>query len=158
MSNIRSGVLAALLVAAAAACSGKSGNAPLGDDLAGDLDAARSSAVQLAPNSARGTDVVSAEELTGAGEARERTVQKAPRVAVRKAPVARTPTVVPTASAEAPVVAAPTPEASDVVNADTLAPIDPRPAPAAPAATPARRGGDKSVGDVIRDAPFPINP
>ena len=72
MSNIRSGVLAVLLAAAAAACSGKSGSAPLADDLAGDLDAARSSSVQLAPSGVRGTDVVSAEELIGPGAGKPR--------------------------------------------------------------------------------------
>lgn len=150
----RSALAAALLVAGAAACSGKSSSPTLASDLQGDLEAAKSSSIELANDGTRRTQVVSAEELTGATP--QRAPQAAPKAVAHKATANRAPTPTPAPAAPSVVVApAPVPP---VVNADTLAPIEPRPAPSRPAATPSRRGGYKSVGDVIRDAPFPINP
>ena len=154
-TGTRATMAAALLLAGALACSGKPSTPTLASDLKDDLQAAQGSTVELAPDGARRTQVVSAEELTGAGTA-PRAPQATPRATPRSIPAARTPAPAPAPAAPAVVVApAPVPP---VVNADTLAPIEPRPAPARPAATPSRRGGYKSVGDVIRDAPFPINP
>ena len=161
-TGARAALATALLVAGTLACGGKSSSAPLANDLLGDLEAAQSSSIELANGSTQRTQVVSAEELTG--KAATRLPQSAPRVAPRAAPRAvarqatpsRAPAAAPTPSVPT-VVEAPAP-IPPVVDADTLAPIEPRPAPSRPAATPSRRGGYKSVGDVIRDAPFPINP
>ena len=154
----RTSALVAVLVAAATACSGKSNDPTMTSDLQGDLDAARSSAVQLAPNGSRVTDVVSAQEMVAVpGAGNTRSIQKVPRLTIRKAKVGNKPTLAPAPTTQPPTVLAPKANAP-IVDADTLAPIDPRPTPSRPSATPNRRGGYKSVGDVIRDAPFPINP
>jgi hypothetical protein len=168
-SRRRSAIFSALLVAGTMACSGKWDGPPtLAGDLQGDLDAAAGSSVQLAgEDNSRRTRVVSAEELTGTAPA-PRAPQTASRATPRSAssssrsisaPAIRSAgrTPAPAAAPAAPsVVTLPTPE--PMVNPDTLAPIVPRPTPSQPAGTPSRRGGYKSVSDVIRDAPFPINP
>ena len=159
-TGTRSALAAALLLAGAVACSSKASTPTLASDLQGDLEAAKSSSVDLANEGARRTQVVSAEELTGGAVARapQSAPKAAPRTAAPRATPNRTPSHTPTPAPAAPtVVQAPAP-VPPVVDADTLAPIEPRPAPSRPAATPSRRGGYKSVGDVIRDAPFPINP
>lgn len=162
-SSIRTGtrsiLAAALLVAGTLACGGKSSSAPLAGDLLGDLEAAKSSSIELANEGARRTQVVSAEELTAVpGAGRERAIERVPLLKVRKAKVGNKPTLAPAPAPPASAtVLAPTPD-GPVMDADTLRPIGARPTPAPPAATPSRRGGYKSVGDVIRDAPFPINP
>jgi hypothetical protein len=151
----RSALAAALLLAGALACSSKSSTPTLASDLQGDLEAAKSSSIELANEGARRTQVVSAEELTTVPAAGpDRAVTKVPRLAVHKAKVGSTPAPSPASS---PTVLAPTPE-GPVLATDTLRPMGSRPTPSAPSATPSRRGGYKSVGDVIRDAPFPINP
>lgn len=166
----RSALATALLVAGTMACSGKSGSAPLASDLRGDLEAAQSSSIELANEGPRRTQVVSAEELTGATRAPQtvaRATQRstargtAPsmeRSPARKATTGREPGTAARPQDAPAAVVAPTPEVPVVVNADTLAPIVPRPEPSRPAGPPPRRGGYRSVGDVIRNAPFPINP
>lgn len=159
-TGTRSALAAALLAAGALACSGKSSSAPLANDLLGDLEAAKSSSIELANEGPRRTQVVSAEELTGRAPARapERAPQAAPRTAApRKVTPSRAPTPAPAASPAPSIDVAPAPE-TPAASPDPLPPIEPRPAPSRPAPTPSRHGGYKSVGDVIRDAPFPINP
>jgi hypothetical protein len=156
-TGTRSALAAALLLAGALACSSKSSTPTLASDLQGDLEAAKSSSIELANEGARRTQVVSAEELTTVPAAGpDRAVTKVPRLAVHKAKVGSTPAPAP-APSSSPTVLAPTPE-GPVLATDTLRPMGSRPTPSAPSATPSRRGGYKSVGDVIRDAPFPINP
>ena len=156
----------ALLVAAA--CGEQA--SPIDDSLRRDLDVVGAQAVELAP-AGRRTQVVSAIEQTGTPEpAPARTAAPAPRrstrspsvrpaSAPRRAPVpirtvertesepAPAPAVEPTRVAESPAPV-PAPRASA-----------PEPAPA-PLPAPERppRGGWKTVGEVIRNAPFPILP
>ena len=157
-TSMRSALAAAILVAGAVACSGKSSTPTLASDLQGDLEAAQSSSIELANDGTPRTQVVSAEELTTVPAAGpDRTIAKVPRLAVHKAKVGNAPVMAPTPS-PTPTVLAPKPE-GPVLATDTLRPIGSRPTPSQqPTATPARRGGYKSVGDIIRDAPFPINP
>lgn len=139
----------------AAACS----NASAADkDLSRDLEfpastPATSSNLSLAPSSGR-TEVVSAVERTP--EAKAAPKPSAPQRAVahrspRQATIAAT---APVAIVQAPEpVAEPTPAP---IAAAEPAPI-PRPTPA-PARQQEPRGGWRSVGEVIRNAPFPVNP
>jgi predicted small lipoprotein YifL len=130
----------ATALALATAC-GQKGDTPLPDDLQRDLDRTRQTGLELAPHTGR-TDVTSAEERAAPGRGDARV--GAPRRVVGSArdagdqPSARQQTA---ASTEDSVLAIP--------------PTPPRPRPVQPAPT---RKGTKSVGDVIRDAPFPINP
>ena len=154
--TIRTTLLPALLVAFAAACSGKPDRTALASDLQSDLDAATSSSVELANSGGPRTEVVSTAELTVPGAGKERTIERVPRMTVRKAKVGNEPTLAPAPSTR-PTLLAPKPE-GPVLATDTLRPMGARPTPSQPSATPARRGGYKTVGEIIRDAPFPINP
>jgi translation initiation factor IF-2 len=143
------------------ACSSSTPEQPLADDLQRDLAMTAGTAVELAPK-AGGQQVVSALESTPAVP-QPRTSQKAPR---------RSPTPAPQA-APAPVLADVTPEPEVEAPAPMVAPTPapeaekiPAPAPAVgggrPTAVPSQRkapaGGWKSPSDIIRNAPFPINP
>jgi len=144
------GVVAALSLAA---CS-RSGSAPV--DLGSELEVATGDTSGLLPNRG-GTQFVSAIERTPGS------------VPAASAPVKR-PTPAPRATPQpvkAPVVdKAPAPEAEAVVVAPAPAPepapaATPAPAPTptpTPTPTPRRRGGYSNMGDIIRNAPFPINP
>ena len=154
-------VLPAAALLAAAACT--DGSAGVSEDLDRDLDrdlaAARAASVELAPNRTRTTQVVSAVERLPAGA--PTTVRRHPA-----ARPARQPHKAAVAKANPAATPKPAPEAprSDVVagppSRDTSAAEEgaPAPRPRALPSTPERRGPYKSVGDVIRDAPFPINP
>ena len=74
----------------------------------------------------------------------------------REEPSARARTTAP----DVAVAAAPTPTSSPVTALGSdAAPATVRPAPVVrPAVTPAPRGGYKTMGEIIRKAPFPINP
>ena len=141
--------LAALFLAA---CAPGAADEPLADDLQRDLDMARGTAVELAPRSG-GQQVVSAIESTPAA-AKPRPVAKAPT---------RTPTPTPPQPAPVPVVAEVEPEPE--VEAPAPEPVRATPAPVGagrPTPVPSQRkappGGWKSPSEVIRNAPFPINP
>jgi hypothetical protein len=154
---------AALLVTALACRDQDVRRAAVSSDLEQDLAQARATSLELAP-AGRKTEVVSAVERVPAGT-RAESPQAAPRQAQRqpqhqpaqpRAPRSAevTPTPAPT-PAPAPVASTQSESATD---AGQGAPAPrPQPAPAAPSAQ-GRRGGYKSVGEVIRDAPFPINP
>ena len=152
MTNKRSerAALSALVVVLAtlAAC-GRSSTS--NDSLKRDLDLAGSTSLELAPRSA-GTNVVSAiEETPGAVRAKSAAKVRSPSNApaapkpVRRASVA--------AATQQPREQA---SASQETAASSL-PATPAPTPT-PVPTPQRRGGYKSIGDVIKNAPFPINP
>ena len=125
-----------------AACrGGSSGSADLGRE----LDAATGDSMGLAPNRG-GTQFVSAIEQTpGAVRTPNAPVRRAAAVAQPVQPPV--PTTAPAQVAKAPVVApAPVPAA-------------PTPAPTpTPTPTPRRPGGYSTMGDIMRKAPFPINP
>ncbi|MFL5578319.1 MAG: hypothetical protein ACJ79S_20385 [Gemmatimonadaceae bacterium] len=151
--QIRTGALAAFLAAAVAtmaACGGGAADAaPLSGDLQRDLDAAQSAGIDLAPAGGR-TEVVSAAEL-GAAPARSTARASRPTALPARrqtpAPQARTAEVAATPAPEQPAPAA-----------EPLPPVGPRPTAPRPSRTPEPPGGYRSVGEVIGNAPFPINP
>ena len=150
------------MLAAAAACSRSSEQPALSSDLEQDLAKAGGANVQLAGSSTNRVDVVSASE---------RVESPVP------APKARTVSPAPSANrgVRAPVKSArkETPAAAPAPQAPERAPVEqprvarepePTPAPQSrpeapiPSRRPEPRGGWKTPGDVIRNAPFPINP
>lgn len=142
-----SSVLAVVLATLAACGRSSSSN----DSLKHDLDLAGSTGIELAPRSA-GTNVVSAiEETPGAVPAKSSAKVRTPsKATVAHKPVRR-----------ASVASAPEPprEQASAPQEPAVSPLPATPAPTPrPVATPQRRGGYKSIGDVIRNAPFPINP
>ena len=153
--------IGAAAIAALAACSG-SKQPTLSDDLKQDLAKAGGGDVQLASVSAPKLDVVSAAERAAGG---------APQLngpSVTKAPSAHrgARAVVKSKRKEAPVIAeSPRSDATAVVTTEKTevapdyspAPVG-RPSAPRPSTQPEPRGGWKTMGDVIRNAPFPINP
>ena len=143
-------VAAAVALMAAAACGKPAADPALAGDLQRDLDLAAAAGVTTAASNG----VVSAQEqLPHSGQARPSTASRPsssrPRAA---APAVAAPEPTETV-AEAPV--AEQPAAEPAVVAPAPAPAT-RPAPVR--VQPAPRGGYKTVGEVIRDAPFPIYP
>jgi hypothetical protein len=167
--------IAAALVALTAAACGRSPST-VTDDLQRDLDLASTPGVELAPTKGR-VDVVSAIEQGKAGEAAKaaepkatpratpKRAQSAPRVAVR-APAPRAERAEPApAPVREPVVEAPTVIAETPAPAEEPTPTVTRaPSPVLTTPIPStsprgrQRGGTWTMGDVIRNAPFPINP
>ena len=139
-------IAAAISLAALAACGR---TAPATDaGLQHDLDLAKGQGLELAPQgSARST--LSADELSPSGNhLRSTTPQISKSPAPRQpAPARNEPQV---AEQEAPAT-----QAHDSVVA--TAPAMPRPS-AAGAISPPPPGGYKTMGELIRKAPFPINP
>lgn len=153
--------LGALFLAAAAACSGSSDRATVSADLEQDLARAGGANVQLAGSSANRIDVVSASERvespTPAPKAR--TTSRAPSVH------RGTRAIAPSPRRQAPAAAQPAPRAPEQAPAEQpRVEREPEPVPQtrpeapAPARQPEPRGGWKTPGEVIRNAPFPINP
>ena len=146
-------IVAAIGVVALAACGRTTPATDAG--LQRDLDLAKGQGLELAPQgSARST--LSADELSPAGN---RTPSTAPRVSKspaprQPAPVRSEPRVVEQHQAPAPAQA-PVVQSHDTVVA--TAPATPRPS-AADAISPPPPGGYKTMGELIRKAPFPINP
>ena len=129
-------LLAATTLTVAAAC-GTSAPAS-NDELRRDLELARGEGLQLAP-SAAGQTTVSAAELTSRG-------------------TPRSPAAAPKVRRTAPAPSA-APQSETVVEAPQPAPQPVRPTPSArPAMNPEPPGGYKTMGELIRKAPFPINP
>ena len=158
MNRIRLTVVLASALALGA-CSSSSPDQPLADDLQRDLAMTAGTAVELAPK-AGGQQVVSAIESAPAAP-QPRTVQKAPTHSPTPAPeVAPAPVladVTPEPEVEAPApVPTPTPEPA-AEKAPVPAVGAGRPAPV-PSTRKAPRGGWKTPGEIIRNAPFPINP
>lgn len=157
---MRRTTLPALFAAVALAACSPGDAAPAVDDaLERDLQVVQGSAVELAPR-AGGQQVVSAIESAPANP-QPRPSAPAPR---RKSPTPRPPAPTPepvlaaaepaeaTVDAPAPTeVAAPTPRQAEVPV------VAPRPSAPAPQRK-APKGGWWSTGDVIRNAPFPVNP
>ena len=170
MQWMRTVAATAAVLAAVTACGG--GSAPTADEaLRADLEAAQRAATRPAER----TQFVSAVEL-GRTEEPRRAVPRAtaprrpapqarPTRAVAAAPVARPAPVAP-APARAREVAEVPAEATDAPEAAAV----PSPAPDGPVVAapsrrtqdaqegPRRRGRVWGMGDVIRNAPFPINP
>jgi outer membrane biosynthesis protein TonB len=153
----------ALLLAVAAACSRSSEQPAVSSDLEQDLAKAGGANVQLAGTSTNRVDVVSASERVQSPvpTPKAKSVSRAPSAnrGVR-APVKR-------ARKETPVAAAPAPQAPEPAPAEqprVEREPDPTPAPQTrpqapvPSRQPEPRGGWKTPGEVIRNAPFPLNP
>jgi hypothetical protein len=154
--------IGAAALAVLAACSSKPAQPALSDDLKQDLAKVGSSDVQLAGTSNGRIDVVSAAERTNGAVA----APKAPSVS--RAPSTARGTRAPVRSVrhETPAAAEPTPRAEQPAPVE-LPRNDPRnePVPAAgrpsaprPSTQREPPGGWRTPGQVIRNAPFPINP
>jgi len=155
--------LGAVLLAVAAACSDSADQATVSSDLEQDLARAGGAGVELAGSSANRVDVVSAEE-------RVETSTPAPKArAVARAPSVNrgTKAAAPSPRRQTPVAAQPTPRAEEPAPAEQPR-VEPqpelerapqtRPQPSVPSRQPEPAGGWRSPGEVIRNAPFPINP
>jgi hypothetical protein len=152
----------AAALAAIAACSHSSEQPTISDDLKQDLAGAGASDVQLAGAPAGRVDVVSAaERFNGAAPA-----PKAPSVSHTASTSRGSKAPVRSVRHEAPVAAQPAPVAVEAapVEVRTQPPVtEPTPAagrPEAPRPSTQREppGGWRTPGQVIRNAPFPINP
>jgi outer membrane biosynthesis protein TonB len=155
--------LGALVLAAAAACSNSSEQPKVSSDLEQDLAKAGGANVQLAGNSGNRVDVVSASERIEAPTPapKAKTVTRAPsatRGTRAPAPSVRRTTPAPAAAAPK----APEPAPAEVIRAEpepepVRAP-QARPQAPVPSTQPEPRGGWRTPGEIIRNAPFPINP
>lgn len=152
----------ALVLAAAtlAACGRGATEQPLADDLQRDLDMAGGTAVELAPRSGA-QQVVSAIEATPAGQ-KPQAVSRAPgpKPTPRAPQQAAAPVVAAADAAPTPEATTPAPEPAPVPKAqstDEAPVVAPRPTAPQPQRK-APRGGWWGTGDVIRNAPFPVNP
>jgi predicted small lipoprotein YifL len=123
----------ASLIAALAALAACGQQSTVDDALKADLDAAATATIEMAPRG-QGTQVVSSIESKRPTQPRVTPVRQV------KAP-ARTPK----------------PETPQITQASAPEPVATRPA-STPAVSPPPPGGYKSVGEVIRNAPFPIKP
>src|SRR5262245_57898899 len=148
--NGRAAIGGLMLVAGAlAACSHSSTS---DDTLKRDLDLARSTSLELAPRTP-GTQVVSSiEETPGAIRTKAAAKVRAPS----KTPATHGSSQTVTASRVPEHPRNPANPTAETEAASSL-PATPAPSPT-PVPTPQRRGGYKSVGEIIRNAPFPINP
>jgi hypothetical protein len=154
--------LGALLLAAAAACSGAPDKPALSADLEQDLARAGGAKVELAGSPANRGDVVSATErwdgVTPAPKGRE-TKRVASKEKGNKAiaPSKRGVTPVDAASRHPTNVA---PVEQPTTETDPTTVREPQGRPDAPIPAPQREppGGWRTPSDVIRNAPFPINP
>lgn len=151
-------IAAGLALLGVGACE-KASPRPATDDLSHDLAIAGANGANndlaLSPAAGR-TDVVSSIERMPTGTPKPAPSRKAP-VQAPRAPVAPVPQPAPS---PAPVVAptpapTPAPAATPAPAQDAPVIVTPRPAPRP---TERKPGGYKSIGDVIREAPFPINP
>ena len=141
-------IAAAVSLAAALAACGRT--APATDAaLQRDLDLAKGQGLELAPQgSAR--SALSADELSPPGTRARSTAQQ-----LSKAPAPAHMTPARTEPRVVPEQQTPAPQSRDSVVA--TAPATPRPS-AAGAISPPPPGGYKTMGELIRKAPFPINP
>jgi len=132
-------------------------------DLEQDLAKAGGANVQLAGNSANRVDIVSASERV-----------EAPTPAPKAKAVAHAPSAmrghraaVPSARKATPAPSVAKPEAPEPAPAEVIR-VEPKPEPVqapqprpqapVPSRQPEPRGGWRTPGEVIRNAPFPINP
>jgi hypothetical protein len=165
MKNILRTSVSAFALVTIAACSRSSTKSAMSDDLKKDLASAGGGDMQLAGAASRRLDVVSSSERIDAPVAKPKapTVAKAPTPA--RAP--KVPTASPTRETPAPQqaetkaedaapVEAPQPQPTDVPSAGR--PQAPRSQGENVHTSREPRGGWRTPGDIIRRAPFPINP
>jgi hypothetical protein len=153
--------IGAVLVAAAAACTGSPDHPTVSSDLEQDLAKAGGTNVQLAGNTADRIEVVSASERVESSTPapKAKTVSRAPSVK------RSTRAVAPGPKRETPAAEQPAPKATEQTPAEQPQVVrEPEPLPQTrpqapvPSRQPEPRGGWKTPGEVIRNAPFPINP
>jgi hypothetical protein len=145
-----------------AACSRPSEQPALSDDLKQDLARAGGSEVQLAGAPSGRTDVVSAVERTDGAVA----APKAPTVSRAPSAIHGRTAVVRSARHVTPAAAQPAPRAEEPAPAEVRreepapepAPSQARPQAPLPSTQREPPGGWRTPGQVIRNAPFPINP
>jgi len=152
----------ALLLAAAAACSRSADQPALSNDLEQDLAKAGGSSVLLGGASGNRVDVVSASERV------ESPVPTPKAKTTSRTPSANRGVRAPVKSARketpAAAVAPQAPEPAPVEQPTAVREPEPTPAPQSrpqapiPSRQPEPRGGWRTPGEVIRNAPFPINP
>jgi hypothetical protein len=136
-------MMVAVTLSGVVACSQSAPSA--NDALRRDLELARGQGLELAPRGA-GQATVSAVELVPQGTRAPSSSESSQRA---KAPA---PSAKPAAVAEAPAA-----EPAESPAA-TTAPATQRPVSTRPAVNPPPPGGYKTMGELIRKAPFPINP
>ena len=154
--------ISALLLAVTAACSSSSEQPSVNSDLERDLARAGGADVQLAGSSGNRIDVVSASDRieSPAPAPKAKTVTRAPSVK------RSTRAVAPTPRREAPAASQPAPRVEQAPAEQPRAEREPeleqvpqtRPQAPVPTRQPEPRGGWKTPGEIIRNAPFPINP
>ncbi|MEO7183395.1 MAG: hypothetical protein ABI141_21390 [Gemmatimonadaceae bacterium] len=132
-------------------------------DLEQDLAKAGGADVQLAGASANRIDIVSASERTESPtpSPAAKTVARAPSVARGAKAVVKSPRrVTPTAAVPAPRAPEPAPAEARRVEPEPepIRAPEARPRAPVPSRQPEPRGGWRTPGEVIRNAPFPINP
>ena len=162
MTNPLRLTIASVALLVSAACSRSSEQPALSDDLKQDLARAGGSDVQLAGSSNGRLDIVSAAERTDGAVA----TPKSPAVARAPSAVRGRTAVVKSARRESPVAAAPAPRAPERAPAEVYTegpapePVPSQARPRAPQPSTQREppGGWRTPGEVIRNAPFPINP
>jgi hypothetical protein len=156
--------IASVALLASAACSRTSEQPPLSDDLKQDLArvGGGTSDVQLAGSANGRVDVVSAAERVNGAVAAPKApvVSRAPSaVRGRTAVVKSTRRVTPAAAHPAPRAPEPAPaEVRTEEPAPEPTPAQARPRAPMPSTQREPPGGWRSPGEVIRNAPFPINP
>jgi hypothetical protein len=162
MTNPLRLTLAAMAFAAVAGCSRSAEPPALSDDLKQDLARAGAADVQLAGSAGPRVDVVSATERFDGAVAAPKAPSKARTASASRGTSAPTRSPRP----EAPAAAQPAPQVPQTVAAEPPV-VAPAPAPSptqsrpqAPQPSTQREppGGWKTPGQVIRNAPFPINP
>ncbi|HEX9483548.1 MAG TPA: hypothetical protein VF929_03170 [Gemmatimonadaceae bacterium] len=151
-----------VLLAISAACSRSAEQPQLSDDLKRDLARVGGGDVQLAGSSANRVDVVSASERTQSPTPSPKapTVSRAPSVRHGSQAIA------PSVHHQSPAPAQATERAADVAPAEVpsvdrapeAVPAQGRPRAPMPSTQREPPGGWRTPGQVIRNAPFPINP
>jgi len=162
MTNSFRLMLAAMAFASFAGCSRTSESPALSDDLRQDLARAGASDVQLAGSAGPRVDVVSATERFDGATATPKAPSKSRTTSTTRGTSASTRSP----RQESPAAAQPAPRAQETTPAEspTAAPA-PEPVPTQrrpqapqPSTQKEPPGGWKTPGQVIRNAPFPINP
>lgn len=162
MTNSFRLTLAAMAFATLAGCSHTSEAPALSDDLKQDLARAGAADVQLAGSATPRLEVVSATERFDGAVAAPKAPSKARTTSATRGTSATTRSP----RTEAPAAAEPAPQAQETAPAEAPTaspapePVSTQRRPQAPQPSTQREppGGWKTPGQVIRNAPFPINP
>jgi hypothetical protein len=154
--------IASVALLVSAACSRTSEQPALSDDLKQDLAKAGGTDVQLAGSSNGRVDVVSVAERTNGAVAAPKapTISKAPSAVRGKTAVVKSARKVAPAAAEQSARAEEAAPAEVYTREPEPEPVPAQARPRAPQPSTQREppGGWRTPGQVIRNAPFPINP